>query len=236
MKNNGHPEPEAGSTAGEFRSRTSEAYERIREDVISGKLAPGCKLKIDQLREEYEVGGTPVREALSYLAADGLVVREEQRGFRVAEVSAEEFEELLHIRCSVEERALRLAIKKGGKAWEEGIVVARYRLFSREHQLGMDTEWERHHKNFHMSLIAGCGSNILMRLCKQLYDENNRYRYFARLHSFNRRHVKAEHEAIAAATLARESDRAVDLLVSHYIETGNLLRVAIRELTASPST
>ena len=78
MKNNGHPEPEAGIAAGEFRSRTSEAYERIREDVIRGKLAPGCKLKIDQLREEYEVGGTPVREALSYLAADGLVVREEQ--------------------------------------------------------------------------------------------------------------------------------------------------------------
>lgn len=235
MSTDGYPVPEAGASGGEFRSRTSEAYERIRQDVISGKLAPGCRLKIDQLREDYEVGGTPVREALSYLAADGLVVREEQRGFRVAEVSSDEFEELLHIRCSVEERALRLAIKKGGKAWEEGIVVARYRLFGQEHHPGLDTEWERQHKNFHMALIAGCGSNILMRLCKQLYDENNRYRYFARLHSISQRDVRTEHVAIAEATLARESDRAVELLVSHYIETGNLLRVTLRELTAGSS-
>lgn len=232
MSSVGNPEPDAVNTGSGFRSRTSEAYARIREDVISGKLPPGCKLKIDQLREDYEVGGTPVREALSYLAADGLVMREEQRGFRVAQVSADEFEELLLIRCSAEERALRLAIKKGGKDWEEGIVVSRYRLFGAEHQPQLDTEWERHHKNFHMSLIAGCDSNILMRLCKQLYDENNRYRYIARLNSFSHRDVKAEHARIADAALARDSDRAVDLLVSHYIETGKLLRVAIRNLTA----
>lgn len=231
MKRESQPEPDAASAGSEFRSRTSEAYERIREDVISGKLQPGCKLKIDKLRGDYEVGGTPVREALSYLAADGLVVREEQKGFRVAEISADEFEELLHIRCSAEKRALELAIQKGGKAWEEGVVVARYRLFSHEHQPGMDTEWERLHKNFHMALIAGCDSNILLRLCKQLYDENNRYRYFARLHSFTRRDVRSEHQAIAEAALARDSDRAAGLLMDHYTETGTVLRVAIRQLT-----
>ena len=67
------------------RSRTSDIYDRIRDDIIHGQLAPGSKLKIDLLREHYDVGATPLREALSLLTADGLVERLDQRGFRVPE-------------------------------------------------------------------------------------------------------------------------------------------------------
>ncbi len=55
-----------------------------------GRLAPGAKLKIELLQERYQVGATPLREALSLLCATGLVERIEQRGFRVARVGAEE--------------------------------------------------------------------------------------------------------------------------------------------------
>jgi len=214
----------------EFRSRTSETYARIHGDVVSGKLKPGVKLKIEQLREEYEVGATPVREALSFLAADGLVVREDQKGFRVAEVSADEFEDLLAVRCMIEERALRLAISRGGRRWEEGIVLARFRLSGLGRIEGNEAEWERHHRAFHMSLLAACGSNLLLRLSKQFYDENSRYRHVSRLNHSTTRDVRGEHEEIAEAVLARETDRAVRLLVEHYTKTGNLLRVALKEL------
>lgn len=216
--------------AQEFRSRTSETYARIHGDVVSGKLKPGVKLKIELLREEYDVGATPVREALSVLAADGLVVREDQKGFRVAEVSADEFEDLLAVRCMVEERALRLAISRGGRKWEEGIVLARFRLSGVGRIEGNEAEWERHHKAFHMSLLAACGSNLLLRLSKQFYDENNRYRHLSRLNHATTRDVRGEHEEIAEAVLARDADRAVRLLVEHYAKTGNLLRVALKEL------
>ena len=110
------------------RSRTSDIYHRIRDDIIRGQLAPGLKLKIDGLRNHYDVGATPIREALSLLTADGLVERLEQRGFRVAEMSDAEFDELLALRCWVEERAVCQAIAKGDKEWQEGIVVARFHL------------------------------------------------------------------------------------------------------------
>ncbi|WP_051661237.1 FCD domain-containing protein [Bosea sp. 117] len=223
-----HPVDEEG--AQEFRSRTSETYARIHGDVVSGKLKPGVKLKIEQLREEYDVGATPVREALSFLAADGLVVREDQKGFRVAEVSADEFEDLLAVRCMIEERALRLAISRGGRKWEEGIVLARFRLSGVGRIEGNEAEWERHHRAFHMSLLAACGSSLLLRLSKQFYDENNRYRHLSRLNHATTRDVRGEHEEIAEAVLARDTDRAVGLLVEHYTKTGNLLRIALKDL------
>src|SRR5690606_4784024 len=150
------------------RSRTSFVYDRLRDDIVQGRFAPGAKLKIEELRARYDSGATPVREALSLLAADGLVERLEQRGFRVAEASAREFEELLAIRCWTEERALRLSIVHGGKDWEERIVLARYRLASTSRvppdiNPAQNVEWGRNHRNFHRSLRAGWGPTTLPR-------------------------------------------------------------------------
>jgi DNA-binding GntR family transcriptional regulator len=213
---------------GEGRSRTSRAYDRIRDDIIRGLLAPGAKLKIAVLRSHYEIGATPIREALSLLTAEGLVERLDQRGFRVAEVSAAEFEELLAARCWLEGRALRLAIARGGREWEERIVLARYRLSRTARVTGPSAEdnrdWERNHKQFHMSLVAACGSDVLLRLCSQLYDENNRYRFLSR--SYDRPDVYVEHDQIAEAVLARNADLAVERIVEHYTRTGDLLRQA----------
>lgn len=214
------------------RSQTSLIYDRLRDDIVQGRFAPGSKLKIEELKARYDGGATPIREALSLLAADGLVERLEQRGFRVAEASAREFEELLAIRCWAEERALRLSIKHGGNDWEEGIVLARYRLaHSKRVPLEVShsthADWERNHKKFHMSLVSACGSTTLLRLCSQLYDENCRYRYIARLSDHERPDVYGEHEEIAEAVLARNADLAVKLIIAHYTRTGDLLRKSL---------
>lgn len=218
------------SRAEAARSRTSDIYDRLRDDIIRGRLAPGLKLKIDLLRDHYGVGATPLREALSLLTADGLVERLEQRGFRVAEMSDAEFDELLALRCWVDERALRQAIAKGGKEWEESIVVARFHL-SRTPRVPPDVnpaaniDYERCHRAFHLSLVAACGSNTLLRLWNQLYNEANRYRYTARLSSYERPNIDGEHDEIAAAVLARAADLAVQRLVAHYRRTGELLHL-----------
>lgn len=210
------------------RSRTSSIYDRLRDDIIHGQLAPGCKLKIDVLREQYGVGATPIREALSLLTADGLVERLEQRGFRVAEVNDSEFVELLATRCWLEERALRQSIRNGGKDWEEGIVVAHYRL-SRTPRVPPDVsraanaEYEQCHKNLHMSLVAACSSNTLLRLWNQLYNESNRYRYISRMSPYERPNVNEEHAQVVEAVLARDSDLAVRRIIAHYTRTGEFL-------------
>ncbi|EDM72324.1 transcriptional regulator, GntR family protein [Roseobacter sp. AzwK-3b] len=212
-----------------FRSRTSETHMRIRDAVISGKLKPGTKLKIEHLSREIGVGATPIREALSSLVSDGLVVREDQRGFRVAGISGREFDELLHVRSFVEERALRLSIERGGPEWEEGIVVALYRLQSIAPSETYDPAWEGCHREFHLALNAGSGSETLLRLCSQFFDENSRYRHLSRYGGTAPRSVTDEHEGIAEAALARDADLAVEKLMTHYNRTGKLLRQALQD-------
>ena len=61
----------------------SSTYERIKKDIIYGKLAPGSKLKLDGLKEQYDASVSTLRETLNRLSSDGFVEAAEQRGFFV---------------------------------------------------------------------------------------------------------------------------------------------------------
>lgn len=220
--------PAATGDGSSSESITLRAYARLRADIISGELEPGRKLKIEELRRRYDVGSSPIREALSLLTSDHFVERMDQRGFRVAPVSAGEFEELLRTRCWLEERALRESIAHGETAWEEQVVLAAYRLTRVPRTAGDDafvanTEWETRHKHFHMTLISACRSGLLVRFCDRLYDQNIRYRQLSGPVAYPGRDVNAEHGAICDAVLARDADRASELLVAHYTRTGDFV-------------
>ena len=76
------------------------AYQRIRADIVSGRIAPGHKLRLDRMRAEYGAGISTLRELLSRLAAEGLVLAEGQRGFEVPPVTAQNLRELAELRLS----------------------------------------------------------------------------------------------------------------------------------------
>src|SRR5690606_17567147 len=154
-------------------SITSQAYSRLRSDIMSGALTPGKKLKIEELRVRYDYGSSPIREALSMLTSDLFVERIDQRGFRVADVSEKEFDELLCTRRWLEERALRESIAHGDNRWEEQVVLSAYRLSrvprsqANDHFIANE-EWEVRHKHFHVALLAACPSSIMLKFCDQL--------------------------------------------------------------------
>lgn len=210
-------------------SLTTQIYERLRHDIVSGSLSPSKKLRIDEVKEAYGIGASAIREALSLLTSEGLVERIDHRGFRVSPVSLESFDELLATRNWLEERALRESIRKGGVAWEETIVLNQFRLSRARASLGPDRlleqdEWEKRHKLFHRSLIEACGSQLLLRFCDQIHDLNIRYRRIAAPPREDERNVDAEHAAIVDAVLARSEERAVDLLIKHYSRTDTAIR------------
>ena len=225
-----HPiyEPQAQMDQAGSESMTSRAYMWLRQDIISGALEPGRKLKIEELRRKYDVGTSPIREALSLLTSDHFVERIDQRGFRVTNVSAEEFSELLKTRCWLEERALRESIANGSSEWEERVVLANYRLSRMPRSEASDhfvanRQWEDRHKVFHMTLISECRSSMLMKFCDQLYDQNIRYRQLSGTKAYPSRDVAEEHSAICDSVLARDADLAAKLLVGHYQRTSKFL-------------
>jgi len=207
-------------------------YQRLRADLLSGALRPGSKLKMETLRQRYQLGASPIREALSQLSADGLVVRVDQRGFHVAEVNQKDLDELLWVRCRIEEIALRESIAHGGEEWEHQIVLAEYKLSSVQRSLSdklfvANPDWERMHKSFHMLLLAGCPSPTLLGFCDQLYDRAIRYRALSNVKGYPKRNIQKEHRELKEAVINKDPDRAVALLHAHYQRTADTLRSAV---------
>lgn len=203
-------------------SATQRAYHTLRHMIVTGVLKPGEKLKIDGLRKRLETGASPIREALSLLTSDNLVERHDQRGFTAAEISAENFQEILMLRSTLEDRALRDSIANATQEWEESIVLAHHRMLRAE---GKDMDqFEKFHKAFHMELLANAASPILLKYCSQLYDLNIRYRYLAgSTMNYQRRDVKEEHTGILDAVVARDAETASERLLNHYKLTGAFL-------------
>ena len=204
------------------------AYERLRADVLSGHWAPGQKLGIDSLREHYDTGATPVREALNRLAAEGWVLHLEQRGFTVAPVSQDALRELAQTRIWVETMALRKCIERRDAAWEEAVVLALHRLSKMPRSLSLEhydenPEWEKLHRAFHVALVAQCGSRWLVAFCEQLYDQAYRYRQLAVKRAYKSRDELAEHRAVVDAIIAGDADAACAALQAHYSRTTQII-------------
>jgi len=197
----------------------------IRLAIVRGRLAPGAPLRTQSLREEYGCSLTPLREALSWLAADGLVTTESQRGFRVAHVTRAEWQDIIARRLEIEPRALQLAIKQGKDQWEGHIVrcAHEYTLVSRRmlRTTEIDEVWEEHHRELHLSLVGGCRSPWLMRFCASLYDHSDRYRRLSRPASSTMGNLQLGESELVSATLARNSKLADRLLREHINEIGD---------------
>ncbi|MGH8788638.1 MAG: GntR family transcriptional regulator [Cupriavidus necator] len=208
----------------------------IRADIIKGVLAPGSKLRIKELCERYSAGHIPMREALSRLATSGFVIAEDQRGFRVSEVTAGELADITETRCHVECEALRRSIERGGLDWEERVMATHFRLsrltMYAADASGVDPEWERAHVAFHAALLSASGSKWLQTLSDLLRDQTARYRHLSVAPHYQpggeqapeaQRDVSAEHRAMLDAALARDVTRACELLRQHFQATAELV-------------
>jgi len=109
--------PADGGTEAASRTLIEGAHAQLRDDIIEGLLAPGEKLRVEHLKTHYQVGAGTLREAVTRLVSDALVVAEGQRGFRVAPMTLEDFLDLTQLRLRIELEALRQTIRHGDAAW-----------------------------------------------------------------------------------------------------------------------
>lgn len=204
---------------------------RMREEVISCRMAPGEPLKFEALRGAFGASFTTLREAMMALVADGLVISEGQRGFHVAPVSASDLIDVTDARVLIEVEAMRKAIAKGGDEWEIAAMTTLHRLAKIEERIegrpSDDPEWRRAHSQFHHTLVSACGSPTLLAMRAQLFDRSERYRSLSASRRPTSRDKAGEHRAILMAAIARNADLASDLIEKHIRSTAeNVLKYA----------
>ena len=168
----------------------------------------------------YDIGATPLREGLSRLVSRGLIVAIGQRGFRVASVSREDLADITRMRVVVEVEALRLAMAKGGDAWEANILSALHQLRRHIERVGIKfregaEDFDALHKSFHTSLLQACGSMRLLAAHSDLYDQAYRYRRLM-MRGFDSGERFAEvHRELAERVIARDAAKAQAMLAEH---------------------
>jgi GntR family transcriptional regulator, carbon starvation induced regulator len=198
---------------------------QMRIDVISGSLEPSSALKMGELRERYGVGTSPLREALTRLAGEGLVELEPNKGFRVKALSAADLADIAYMRTALETAAISTAIANGDDAWEAGILSTLHRLIKATERTGTDRAsldgWQVAHDAFHQALVAACGSPRLLAEQRRLADQHARYRRYLMNENFPRELLIREHQGLADAALARNADKAAELLAAHLLITSD---------------
>jgi DNA-binding GntR family transcriptional regulator len=194
------------------------AHERIRADIIFGRLAPGARLRLDRLAKDYGASISTLREILSRLSSEGLVLAEGQRGFQVASVSPAGFQDVAAMRLLLETYALPLSFADGDLEWESRVVAAHHKLAFMERRMKVgrrdETElWKRYDRQFHQALIEACGSQTLIDLYGGVFDQYLRYQMVAVV--FRGDVAAAEHKILLECALSRDAKQACEVLIRH---------------------
>lgn len=199
------------------------AYSLLREDILWGRLAPAEKLKIQMLKERYDLSAGPLREAMNRLSAEFLIEQESQKGFRVSPISSKTAEDVGNLRFLIEAEAIRRSIDKGNEEWENSVILSYFHLEKTEscaeNSQEMMEKWEKNNKLFHHALISGCDSKITIQIHGIIYSHHERFLRLSRMENFLSRDVNVEHKQIMNAAIDRDADRAIILLQQHIQKT-----------------
>lgn len=199
-------------------------YHLLKRDIIRGHFKPGEKLLMSGLKERYGLGVGPLREALSQLVAERLVVAINQKGYRVAPMSLAELEDIYDARAHLEAMLVTLAIQRGDDAWEAEVLARAHTLAKVVEVKGpeeMLSLWDARHKAFHAAIATGCGSMHLLQARAALFDQAERYRHLWLQQTVFSEHAlqakRQEHSELVDAILARDAERASRFMREHLL-------------------
>jgi DNA-binding GntR family transcriptional regulator len=201
-------------------SLTERTEALLQNAILAGQLQPGSRLALPALSEQFGVGATPLREALSRLVSRGLVTLSDNKGFRVASISYEDLHDITESRILIEKAALARAFERKDGEWEDRVAASTHRLLRiiRKDDTKMlegSAEYDSAHKDFHAAVISGCGLPRLMAVQSSLYDAAYRYRRIVGHNRLTRDYAYEIHRRLADLVLAYDMAAAVDELENH---------------------
>lgn len=215
------------------------AFQSIHADLLAGCFEPGEKLRIEDVCDRYGIGISPVREALSRLAETGLIVALPQRGYRVADVSAQEYADLVDMRLKLEPDALHRSIERADIDWEAGLAAAYQRLRGAQRMIEEGSPdgprmWAQEDRQFHSALIANCGSPWLINFCRILHEQTARYHRMRIVQGITpTAPTEDEHDQLMRVALERKADAGAELLRSHIRNVADRISSCLTGATTS---
>jgi DNA-binding GntR family transcriptional regulator len=222
---------------GKGQTISGETYQTLRAGILGGEIPPGEKVRTQEYCQRFGVSLGAVREALSQLMAEGLVVSEAHRGYTAAPISIDDLKDLTRVRMEIETLCLTWSMEAGQVEWESEVIAATHRLtrtFRADERSGPSVQWIAAHDGYHTALVSACGSPRLLQIRKQLYDKSERYRKMESTLPRGR-DADGEHKRLADAVIGRNVALATKLMKAHIaLTTDNVVKAMEKRVGKAP--
>ena len=218
----------AARPAAERRLLTEEVVERLRDLIVQGEFAPEAKLNERVLCAQLGISRTPLREALKYLASEGLVELLPNRGAVVAALKPQMVKDIFVVMGALEALAGELACHNATDADIAEIRATHYQMIA-HYKRGELADYFRCNQMIHIKLVACGGNTTLTNTYRGLNAHVRRARYMANLSRERWDLAVEEHEQILDALVKRDSPRLQQLLRDHL---GNTLVIVMESMAA----
>lgn len=210
------------------QSLTDKAYNHIKDWIISFRLKPGSHLSIQDLADALGISRTPVREALSRLEQEHLVVRSPMKGFVVKALDLQEIEDLFEVRSVIELLAVRQAAKRMSpkirKQLEEGLRTTTAWIGKGEKSRSIQLE-----QNFHMKILEASGNVQLVYIGRGVLERIWTIQRFNILTSDLLTEAHGQHMEIFQALCAGDPRQAEAAMRRHMKATTRALIARLRD-------
>lgn len=193
---------------------TDKVSHLIEKDILIGKLEPGSKLVVADLKTKYQVGASPIREALVQLSWTRYVNLEPQKGCWVADISSDELTEVYDGLRLISKDLLKKAMRENNRGWELRVISAFHHL-NRNYQKSAELDWcteEEIQHQFYLELLSGTQAKNMQFLLNHMLNQVRRYRYFAQNNGLSGLNSIDDYETIIQPFIDRNIDSTLEKL------------------------
>lgn len=210
----------------DYRTKTQIILDDVRARIVSGVLAPGERLIIRVVAEDFACSDIPVREALRTLESEGLVTIVPHGGARVTELNGEELLELTEARALLEPKAtVRAAIDM-----EPSDVGLLHGVLERMRSPDVPgAEYGRLNREFHRAILGHCPNRTIVALIEDLWARAERGRAVHRLFEGHRGTSIEHHDKIVRAIADRDLDALHAVCIAHAEHGVGAIRRLVEE-------
>ncbi len=203
-------------------------FQTLRSAILRGDLKPGERLMEMQLAEKLGVSRTPIREAIRMLEQEGLAIMIPRKGAEVAQMTEKDVDDVLQIRCALEELAVRLSCHNMASDDLRKLALARDR-FSEMTKTENIQDIATADMNFHDIIYESSENpklqNLMVTLREQVYRYRVEYLKDPRVYPS----LIAEHEQLYEAIQKQDSDKASEIIRKHLQNQTDGVKRVIRE-------
>jgi DNA-binding GntR family transcriptional regulator len=197
-------------------------YDALKERIMDQVFPPGDRLNIEALAVDLNVSPTPIREALTRLAAENLVAFEPYKGYRVRSLlTPSDLADLMHVRRLIELDAVRLASQRVRNSDLHSLqqVIDESRVFDEGGWSEGYKQFNHLDERFHLTILSIANNRFLTNAFQSLRVHVELGRFYGHFGMINHRQTCNEHEMVLAELASRNPEAAADALERHLSAT-----------------